>query len=133
MNERSPLLYPSRDAPAVVVHTIQHDATSQMGMCCMGDGVKTDTLCEICNAWVCKSHFRFHCSNREPIERELVIPCISYVGVPQWNLHPVCPNCERNEERPPGYPKYFVNTKGKVCAVGMVLIAIVIFIAVLMN
>jgi len=133
MNERSPLLHPSADSPAVVVHQVQHDAMSQMGLCCMNDGIKTDTLCEICSAWICKSHFRFHRSNREEVHSELVIPCISTVAVPQTLLHPVCPNCEYDEERPPGYPKYYVNTMGKVSAVLVVLIVVVIAVFALMN
>lgn len=133
MNERSPLLHPSPDAPSVVVHNVQHDATAQMGTCCMGDGIKTAVLCEICSAWICKSHEKIHVSNREPFDRETYIPCISILSVAQHRYSPVCPMCAKYEERPSGYPSYYVNTKGKVCAVATIAITIIVIVAVFIN
>lgn len=131
MNERSPLLKPDESAASFVVHTVAHDASAQMGMCCMNDGVKTDVLCEICNKWICRAHQGYHQSNREPFDDVTYIPCVSQRSVGQHRISPVCPDCQRYEERPPGYPHFYVNKTGKVSAVLCVLLIVIVVIAML--
>ncbi len=132
MNEQSPLLYPPSNAPSVVVHQVQHDATAQMGLCCAGDNVRTNTVCAICNEWICRSHSRTHKSNDEIIIIEhSCIPCLSEPFMKQHYWSPVCPNCEAYEERPKH--SFYINTKGKVTCVGLVVIVIIIVVAVMAN
>lgn len=135
MNERSPLLHPDANAPAVIVHNVQHDATSQMGTCCMGDGVRTDTLCKICNSWICKSHSGTHQSNDKIVVTEFDPPLcfLSETFMRQHNVHPVCPDCQMYEERPVGSQKKFINTNGKVMLCFCAIIFVVITVAVLAN
>lgn len=135
MNEYSPLLNPSPDAPAFVVHNVQHDATAQMGQCCMGDGVRTNTLCEICDKYICRSHFRTHYSNDRMVTGDRPSPfCwLTDTYMRQHHAGRVCPNCEMDEPPPAGSSKTYVNTKGKVMAVLGCVIVLVGSIAVLAN
>jgi len=104
-----------------------------MGLCAAGDGIKTDTTCEMCNQWICKSHFRSHQSNLEEFDGELALPFVNVVSMRQLRLYPVCLQCEEHEMVPPGYPKHYVNAKGKVVCIGVLIIIVVIAVAVAMN
>lgn len=135
MNENTPLLNPGNDAPAFIVHNVQHDATSQMGQCCMGDGVRTNTLCKICNAWICKSHERLHRSYGEEVTGEMGPPLcfLSETGNVRYLVDSVCPNCERWEELPPGQNKKTLNATGKILLCLLAVVLIVIAVSVLAN
>jgi len=131
MSERSPLLPPDAGSvPAMVVHTVAHDASAQQGFCCMNDGVKSDVLCVLCKRWICRAHQGLHCSNREPFDQVTSVPCISQLSVAQHRFSPVCPRCAQHDERPPGYPRHYINRTGKVSAVLCVIVLLVIGIAV---
>jgi len=135
MNESTPLLNPGNDAPAMIIHNVQHDATQQMGQCCMGDGVKTNTLCEICSNWICKAHVRRHRSYGEETTGEMGSPLcfLSETSRVRYLVDPVCPNCEKWEERPPGQNKKTLNTTGKIMLCLIALILIVITASVFAN
>lgn len=137
MNEYSPLLGSppavGADGP-VVVYKIQHETDVQVGLCCMGDGVRTDVLCEICNAWVCKAHFCTYRGNDKIATTDMdPLFCVSRTFMKQVFFSPVCPRCSLSEEPPPDSSRTYFNTKGKVFVIVLVLLAVAIGALVLMS